>query len=107
MNHLFIVHTLFPINRTNHFFLANKLIYFTTKFITAYESIEAIRDEIVAASTAEYSNFNSCIIRRNLVTLLTISNIELANSILIKIRLNAGKLISPVSRFVYFRLLSI
>jgi len=66
----------------------------------AYESTEAISDEIVAASMAEYSNFSSCIIRKNLLTLLTVSNIELANIILIKIRLNAGKLIFPVNRFV-------
>jgi len=66
----------------------------------AYESTEAISDEIVAASMAEYSNFSNCIISKNLLTLLTVSNIELANIILIKIRLNAGKLIFPVNRFV-------
>ena len=54
-----------------------------------YESIEAIIDEIVAASTAEFSSFNSCISKRNLAALLTVSNIELANRILIRIRLNA------------------
>lgn len=46
----------------------------------AYESTEAISDEIVAASNAEYSNLNRCI-KRNLVKLLTISNMELANTI--------------------------
>jgi hypothetical protein len=66
----------------------------------AYDSTEAISDEITAASMAEYSNFSNCIIRKNLLTLLTVSNIELANIILIKIRLNAGKLIFPVNRFV-------
>lgn len=66
----------------------------------AYESTEAIRDEIVAASIAEYSNFSSCIMRRNLVMLLTVSNMVLANIILINIFLNAIKLIFPVNRFV-------
>ena len=47
----------------------------------AYESTEAIRDDSVAASNAEYSNLNRCIKRRNLVKLLTISNMELANTI--------------------------
>ena len=66
----------------------------------AYESTEAIRDDSVAASTAKYSNFSSCIMRRNLVTLLTVSNMELVNTISIKIRLNAGKLIFPVKSFL-------
>lgn len=66
----------------------------------AYESTEAIIDESVAASRAEYSDFSRCIIRRNLDTLLTVSNMVLANIILIKIRLNAIKLIFPVNRFV-------
>jgi hypothetical protein len=65
-----------------------------------YESTEATSDEIIAASMAEYSNFRSCIMRRNLATLLTVSNIVLANIILIKIRLNAIKLIFPVNLFV-------
>ena len=66
----------------------------------AYESTEAIRDDSVAASTAEYSNFSNCIMSRNLVVLLTVSNIVLANIILIKIRLNSRKLIFPVNLFV-------
>lgn len=66
----------------------------------AYESTEATRDDSVAASIAEYSNFNSCIMRRNLVILFTASNMVLANIIFINICLNAIKLIFPVNRFV-------
>lgn len=66
----------------------------------AYESTEATSDDNVAASIAEYSNFSSCIMRRNLVRLLTVSNRVLANIILINILLNAIKLIFPVNRFV-------
>ncbi len=73
----------------------------------AYESTEATSDEIVAASMAEYSRLSNCIMRKNLATLLTVSNIALANIILIKMRFNAIKLIFPVNLFVYFRLLSI
>ena len=50
--------------------------------MTPYDNTEAIIEEIVVDSTGEYSNSRSLTMRLKLVTLFTISNTELANSIL-------------------------
>ena len=56
--------------------------------MTPYDNTEATIEEMVVASTGVYSNSRSLTMRVKLVTLFTISNTELANSILIRICLN-------------------
>ena len=102
--HLCIISSKIP---KNYRFLEPKTwMYLIMRFITVYDKAEAIIEEIVADSTAEYPNFKSWIIRMNLVILLTTSKIELAKSIFIKIFFNFWKFNFPVNFFVYFCLLS-
>ncbi len=56
--------------------------------MTAYDNMEAIIEEMVADSNAEYPNFRSWIMRMNLVILFTISKTALAKSIFIRICFN-------------------
>ena len=94
------------IAKTYCFFEPKTWIYLIMIFMTAYDKMDAIIEEIVVDSTGEYSNCRSWIMRMNLVMLFTISKIELANSILIRICLNFWKFNFPVSLFVYLCLLS-
>ena len=63
-------------------------------------------DAIVAACLGGYSAFNNSRRMKNLVTLLTISNIESANNIFFTICFKTGKFNFPVNLFVYFLRLS-
>ena len=63
-------------------------MYLKMKFMTTYDNTEAIIEEIVVDFTGEYPNSRRLIMRMKHVMLFTISNTELANSILIKICFN-------------------
>jgi len=56
--------------------------------MTAYDNAEANIEEMVVDSTGEYSNSRSLTMRMKHVILFTISKMELANNILIRIFLN-------------------
>ena len=79
----------------------------TIKFMAKYEKEDAMIDAIVAAyCTAGYSILNNSSRIKNLVTLLTISNMESANIIFVTICFKTGKFNLPVNLFVYLFLLS-